>query len=503
MQELIKFVAWDTEQINHLLKFGIPLLDLNAFDVTYIPEKIVSETLIRRHQVLPLFKRGQQLYLAMTDPGNQSVLDEIKFHTGLMTYSIAVESAKLTKLIDLVLDQKDIVLDALHSIAGQDTENDEIGREAERDDAPIVSFVRHILLNAIKKGASDIHFEPYEQTYRVRYRQDGILYPIATPPLSLGGHIASRIKVMSQLDIAERRMPQDGRFKLTLTSRKKAVDFRISTCPTVNGEKIVMRILDSSIATVEIDTLGYESFQKDIFLSALQKPQGMILVTGPTGSGKTLSLYTALKILNKPEVNISTVEDPVEIHLEGINQVNINLKTGFTFATALKTFLRQDPDIIMVGEMRDFETADIGVKAAQTGHLVLSTLHTNSAAETITRLMHMGIAPYNIATSITLVIAQRLIRKLCPACKRPDDMSADGFYIPVGCEQCYQGYKGRTGIYELLPMTSTLSEAILQGASSLEINRLALQSGMQSLHSSALNKARAGITSLAEIHRVT
>jgi type IV pilus assembly protein PilB len=369
MQEQINTVMtsclnpWNSEHVDHISKFGIPLLDLNAFDISYIPVKSVSEKLIHHHQVLPVFKRGNRLYLAMADPSNQSVLDEIKFHTGLTTYSIAVESEKLTNLIAdyLAMAFNNSELNDLDIISSTETPNDEAARESEReserDDAPIVSFVRHVLLDAIKKGASDIHFEPYEQTYRVRYRQDGMLYPIAAPPLNVGGRIASRIKVMSQLDIAERRVPQDGRFKLRLSAQKKAIDFRVSTCPTVNGEKVVMRILDSSIATLGIDTLGYESFQKNLFLSALQKPQGMILITGPTGSGKTVSLYTALEILNKPEVNISTVEDPVEIYLSGINQVNINLKTGFTFSAALKAFLRQDPDIIKVGEKRDLESS--------------------------------------------------------------------------------------------------------------------------------------------------
>lgn len=505
--------------------FGVPLFDLSAYDKEHIPTKVINEQMVRRHHALPLFKRGEHLFVAISDPSNQTALDEIKFHTGLVTHSILVEENKLALLIEehLAAEEKialgdltDTSLDELVISSGEESAG-ETATESETDDAPIVRFVHKILLDAINKQASDIHFEPYEKFYRIRFRIDGILYEMASPPVTLANRISSRLKVMSQLDISERRIPQDGRFKLTL-SKKRSIDFRISTCPTVNGEKVVMRILDPSSATLGIDALGYEMEQKKQFLEAIHRPQGMILVTGPTGSGKTVSLYTALSILNTPKVNISTVEDPVEIHLQGVNQVNINLKTGLTFASALRSFLRQDPDIIMVGEMRDLETAEIGIKAAQTGHLVLSTLHTNSAAETLTRLANMGVPPYNIATSVTLIIAQRLARHLCDGCKRPvkippDELIKEGFaeaeianlviYGPIGCEKCINGYKGRTGLYETLKLSEAIGQIIMGGGNSLDIAKQARQEGMISLRESGLKKVRDGATSLEEVNRVT
>ena len=513
-------IAWSAAQ-----EFGIPFLDLSAIEADTIPSKLVDEKLIQKYHAIPLLKRGNHLFLAISDPANQIALDEIKFHTGLTTHAILVEDDKLNSFIDYFINAKeDDILQSLQDsnldsleISNDDENTDNKTTLMDADDAPIVRFVHKILLDAIKKGASDIHFEPFERSYQIRFRIDGVLYPVANPPLTLASRIASRIKIMSQLDISERRVPQDGRFKLTI-SKKRAIDFRVSICPTVGGEKVVMRILDSTTASLDIDLLGYEPFQKEIFLNIIQRSQGMILVTGPTGSGKTLSLYTALSIRNTSDVNICTVEDPVEINLPGINQVHINLKTGLTFATALRSFLRQDPDIIMVGEMRDLETAEIGIKAAQTGHLVFSTLHTNSAPETLTRLINMGVAPFNIATSISLIIAQRLARRLCEICKRKTDIPSDalleeGFcadeiskltlFEPVGCENCADGYKGRTGIYELLPITTNISQSIMAGLNSLEVAKLAQAEGMQTLRQSGLNKVREGVTSLTEINRIT
>lgn len=513
---------------NAVLKdFGIPLFDLASYDLELIPANIVSEKLIRRHHALPLFKRGNQLYLAISDPTNQSALDEIKFNTGLNTHSVLVEEDKLSKTIEAALaadenttglgDLGDADLEDLDISSGEIEEEDD-GGENKADDAPIVRFVNKILLDAINQGASDIHFEPYESSYRVRFRRDGILNAVASPPHSLGNRIASRLKVMSQLDISERRIPQDGRFKMNL-SRKRSIDFRVSTCPTVGGEKVVMRILDPTAATLGIDALGYFPDQKESFMTAIHKPQGMVLVTGPTGSGKTVSLYTALNILNTPERNISTAEDPVEINLTGINQVPVNPKTGLTFASTLKSFLRQDPDIIMVGEIRDLETAEIAIKAAQTGHLVLSTLHTNSAPETLTRMVNMGVPSFNIATSTSLVIAQRLARRLCKECKKtvilpPETLLEAGYKEadinagielcePVGCDQCSGGYKGRVGLYEVLKISEAISEVIMTGGNSLDILKVAKSEGMVTLHEAGLIRAKEGVTSLAEINRVT
>ncbi len=506
--------------------FGLPLLDLDTFDAELIPSKLVSEKLIRKHHVLPLLQKGKLLHLAAADPTDQNALDEIKFHTGLNTRCVVVEEDKLSILIDHILtaqetaalgDLSDTALDEL-AISSEDEDDTNVKPTgSESEDAPIVRYVHKIVLDAIKRGASDIHFEPYEKSFRIRFRADGILYEIASPPANLATRITARIKIMAQLDISERRIPQDGRFKMVL-SKKRAIDFRVSSCPTVNGEKIVIRILDPGSAAIGIESLGFEPWQKDIFNKAISRPQGMILVTGPTGSGKTITLYTALNLLNTTEVNISTVEDPVEIYLSGVNQVNINVKAGLTFAAALRAFLRQDPDVIMVGEMRDLETAEIGVKAAQTGHLVLSTLHTNSAPETLTRLVNMGVPGYNIATSVSLIVAQRLGRRLCPHCKKevtipeeellregfkPEELSTLKILGPVGCDLCTNGYKGRIGLFELLPMTEATGEVIMRNGGALELTQQARKAGMQTLRESGLSKVKMGLTSLAEINRVT
>ncbi len=506
--------------------FGVPLFDLDCFDKEMIPFDLVSEKLIQRHQVIPLFKRGERLFIAMSDPSRQIALDEIKFQTGINTYSVVVEADKLEKFIEATLSAKeseamdefldDSELDNLEFSSADETQQDDDADSA-TDDAPIVRFVNKILLDAIHKTASDIHFEPYEKMCRVRFRIDGVLYEIANPPLNLSNRIASRLKIMSLLDISERRVPQDGRFKMNL-SRNHVIDFRVSTCPTVNGEKIVMRVLDPTSATLGIEHLGFNKKQRDMFNSAIQQPQGMILVTGPTGSGKTVTLYTALNILNTTERNISTAEDPVEIKLTGVNQVNINNKAGLTFSRALRSFLRQDPDIIMVGEMRDLETAEIGIKAAQTGHLVLSTLHTNSSPETLTRLVNMGIPTFNIANTVSLIIAQRLARRLCENCKQvdkiPDEaLVAAGFcdadignvelYKANGCDQCTNGYKGRVGLYETLQVTKSIGESIMNGSNSMEIERQAIEEGMTTVRISGIEKVKAGITGLEEVNRVT
>ncbi|MDF2867333.1 MAG: Type pilus assembly ATPase PilB [Gammaproteobacteria bacterium] len=502
--------------------FGIPFLDLSAYDLELIPKDLVSEKLIRQHRMLPISNRGNRLYLAVSDPTDQNAIEEIQFHTGLNVSTIIVEDDKLEKLVDSILSaQAEAMLgnldENLEGLEISSGENNLSGENADKEqDAPIIRYVHKILLDAIHQGASDIHFEPYESVYRIRFRVDGILYQIATPPSNLAGRIASRLKVMSQLDISERRIPQDGRFKIKLT-HKRAIDFRISTCPTVHGEKVVMRILDPASASLDIDNLGFEPEQKELFLKTIRLPYGMILVTGPTGSGKTITLYTALGMLNTLDRNISTVEDPVEINLTGINQVNINVKTGLTFSTALRSFLRQDPDIIMIGEMRDLETAEIGIKAAQTGHLVLSTLHTNSAPEALTRLKHMGIAPFNIASSVSLIIAQRLARKLCDHCKQPENLPEQtllnqGFaqeeltqlktFKAVGCEHCTNGYKGRLGIFEMLPISANIAEIIMDSGSISDIINQAKKQGFQSLHESGLRKVRQGLTSLEELNRI-
>jgi type IV pilus assembly protein PilB len=506
-------------------EFGMPLFDARALDLRAAPLKIVEEKLIETHQALPLFKRGNRLFIGIADPTNLRALDEIKFHTNMSIEPIIVPEDLLERLIEQALagaeslvapGGEDEGLENLDLEAGNDDGSGGDDGDSAADDTPIVKFVNKVLLDAIKRGASDIHFEPYEQMYRVRLRMDGILRAIASPPQKLNARIASRLKVMAGLDIAERRVPQDGRLKLNI-SKTKSIDFRVSTCPTLFGEKVVLRLLDASAAKMGIEKLGYEEDQKKLFLDAISKPYGMVLVTGPTGSGKTVSLYTALNILNTDGVNISTVEDPVEIRVPGINQVQQNAKRGMTFAAALRSFLRQDPDIVMVGEIRDLETAEIAIKAAQTGHMVLSTLHTNDAPQTVARLMNMGIAPYNITSSVTLIIAQRLARRL-HECKRPlklprEALLAEGFkenevdslqiFEQVGCSGCNDGYKGRVGIYQVMPMAEAIQRIILSGGNAMQIAAAALEAGVNDLRLSALKKVKDGWTSLAEINRVT
>jgi len=504
--------------------FGMALLDLNCLDKESQPKGLISEKLIRQHHALPLWRRGNKLFVGVSDPTNQQAINDIQFSTGLNTEAILVEDDKLSDAIEKFFDNQgtgledmaDVDLDGVDIESIDDNRQDAIaGQDA--DDAPVVRFVHKMLLDAIKSGSSDLHFEPYEKTYRVRMRTDGILREVAKPPIHLASRIAARLKVMASLDISERRRPQDGRIKMRL-SKSKSIDFRVNTLPTLWGEKVVIRILDPSSAQMGIDALGYEQDQKDLYMAALKQPQGMILVTGPTGSGKTVSLYTGLNILNTVDINISTAEDPVEINMEGINQVNVNPKQGMDFAQALRSFLRQDPDVIMVGEIRDLETAEIAIKAAQTGHLVLSTLHTNSAAETLTRLHNMGIPGFNIATSISLIIAQRLARKLCSHCKKPieiprEALLKEGFpeerigsftiYEPVGCDLCNGGYKGRVGIYEVVKNTQDLQRLIMAEGNSLEIDIQMRKDGFNDLRTSGLLKAMQGITSLEEINRVT
>ncbi len=507
-------------------EFGIPLIDLGSIDVAQVPIKLVKEELVTKHRALPLFKRGNRLFLGVSDPTNLRALDEIKFQSNHSVEPILVDDALLDRAIDQALTATNATLESFGDdeglenldLGGADGDESETGVDANSaEDAPVVRFINKVLVDAIKRGASDIHFEPYETAYRVRLRMDGMLRAVASPPAKLNARIASRLKVMSGLDIAEKRVPQDGRIKLNL-SKTKSIDFRVSTCPTLFGEKIVLRILDASAAKLGIDKLGYEEDQKKLFLEAIEKPYGMVLVTGPTGSGKTVSLYTALNILNVEGRNISTVEDPVEIRVPGINQVQQNAKRGMTFAAALRSFLRQDPDVIMVGEIRDLETAEIAIKAAQTGHMVLSTLHTNDGPQTISRLMNMGIAPYNITSSVTLVIAQRLARRL-HECKRPANIPApallaEGFtqaeidagleiYEAVGCPGCNEGYKGRLGIYQVMPMSEDIQKIVLAGGNALQIAAEAKRIGINDLRASALLKVKNGLTSLAEINRVT
>ncbi|WP_420009198.1 type IV-A pilus assembly ATPase PilB [Xanthomonas sacchari] len=511
------------------VEFGMPLMDVSVFDASQNAMKLVSEELLQKYQVLPLFKRGTRLFVGISNPTQTRALDDIKFHTNLTVEPILVDEDQIRR----TLEQWQASNDSLGSALGDDEGMDNLdvgggdedmggggdtGIDAKGEDTPVVKFVNKVLVDAIRRGASDIHFEPYEDDYRVRLRIDGLLKSVAKAPVKLNQRIAARLKVMAQLDIAEKRVPQDGRIKLNL-SKNKQIDFRVSTLPTLFGEKIVLRILDGSAAKLGIDKLGYEPEQQKLFLDAIHKPYGMVLVTGPTGSGKTVSLYTALGILNDDTRNISTAEDPVEIRLPGVNQVQQNNKRGMTFAAALRSFLRQDPDIIMVGEIRDLETAEIAIKAAQTGHMVLSTLHTNDAPQTIARLMNMGIAPYNITSSVTLVIAQRLARRLCNNCKRPVQLPekallAEGFteaeiaagvqlYEAVGCDECTEGYKGRTGIYQVMPMNDEIAAIVLQGGNAMDIASAAQKIGVKDLRQSALLKARNGITSLAEINRVT
>src|SRR5579863_1723934 len=509
-------------------EFGVPLLDLDSVAIDMDAVRAVSEKLLQKHRALPLMKRGKRLFLAVADPTNLHALDEIRFQTSMSIEFVVVEDDKLQAAVGKAMDQADAImpnltdddfdLENLEVTGGDEDPNAEaLGRD-DVEDAPIVRFVNKILLDAIKKGASDIHFEPYEKMFRIRTRLDGVLKEVALPPVQLAVKIVARLKVMARLDIAERRVPQDGRIKMRL-SKNRAIDFRVSTCPTLFGEKVVTRILDPSSAMLGIDALGYEPLQRETYLRYLAKPQGMILVTGPTGSGKTVSLYTGLNILNTEDCNISTAEDPAEINLPGINQVNVNNKVGLTFASALRAFLRQDPDVIMVGEIRDLETAEIAIKAAQTGHLVLSTLHTNDAPQTLTRLVDMGVKPYAIATSVSLIIAQRLARKLCSNCKVPMDvpreaLMKEGFqtadiesgmrlFGPKGCANCTDGYKGRAGIYQVLPVTEAVARIILAGGSAVEIGTQAAKEGVWDLRRAGLEKVKNGLTSLEEVNSVT
>jgi type IV pilus assembly protein PilB len=530
IRHLVKHHLVDSKAIARAAsqEFGLPLLDLSAFDPAAFPASVIDPKLMRKHNVLPLLRKGNRLFLGVSDPSDVNAVNEIKFHTGLSLDLIVLEDDKLNSAIESLLrveeKKEDSNFSDLEGMGLDDIDIEQIETTSETadegdlaDETPIVRFVNKVLFDAIKQGASDIHIEPYEKIYRVRLRQDGILKEIARPPLNIANRICSRLKIMSSMDISERRIPQDGRIKLKL-SKSRSVDFRVNTLPTLWGEKIVLRILDPSSAQLGIDALGYEPAQKQLYLNALHQHQGLILVTGPTGSGKTVSLYTGLNILNTKEKNISTAEDPVEINLEGINQVAVNVKVGLTFATALRAFLRQDPDVVMVGEIRDLETAEIAIKASQTGHLVLSTLHTNSAPETLTRLQNMGIPSYNIATSVTLIIAQRLARKLCSHCKKPLKLPPkillqEGFsetqiksmqlFGAVGCDKCNDGYKGRVGVYEVMPITDKISRCIMDNGSSIQIADLARAEGYNNLRTSALEKVAQGLTSLAEANRIT
>ena len=509
------------------IEFGAPLIDLSAIDIDQAAIREVTEKVLRKTRALPIYKRGKKMYVAVSDPTNLQALDEIKFATGNMTEAVLVEEDKLAKALDAAINQLSA---ADMKVDDEDLGNIELGDDGEEgagpevtrsdaDDAPIVKFVNKIMIDAINQGASDIHFEPYEKSYRIRYRKDGELRTIAQPPVSQAVRLSARVKVMARLDLAERRVPQDGRIKLYL-SKTKAIDFRVSTCPTLFGEKICCRILDPSSAQLGIDALGYEPEQKEAYMKALAQPQGMILVTGPTGSGKTVSLYTGLNILNTEDINISTAEDPAEINLPGINQVNVQPKVGLTFAAALKAFLRQDPDVIMVGEIRDLETAEIAIKAAQTGHLVLSTLHTNDAPQTIVRMMNMGVPAYNLASTLTLIIAQRLARRLCKVCKRPaqipkPELIRQGFseeevndpnftvYEAVGCDQCDNGYKGRTGIYQVMPFSDAMGRIIMEGGNAIDIADQAKKEGIKDLRQSALKKVKDGLMDLAQANACT
>lgn len=506
------------------VEFGEPIFDLDSFNPEMLLKEIVDPSIVTKHKVIPLVQRGNILYVATSDPTNIEALDAIRFNCGLNIEPIIVEHHKLEKLLEkhftveesFNFGDEDFDVDVIATDDQPPSEDDD---EASEEEAPIVKYINKLLVDAIRMGASDLHFEPYEKSYRVRYRVDGVLRTITNPPLQLASRLASRLKVMSRMDISEKRVPQDGRIKLKL-SKTKAIDFRVNSLPTLFGEKLVLRILDPSSAMLGIDALGYEEKQKALFMEALEKPQGMLLITGPTGSGKTVSLYTGLNILNTESSNISTAEDPVEINLEGINQVNVNLKAGLTFSVALKSFLRQDPDIIMVGEIRDLETAEIAIKAAQTGHMVMSTLHTNSAPETLTRLRNMGVPSFNIATSVNLVIAQRLARRLCNHCKAPveiprqsllemgfteQDLSNPELQIfqPVGCSECREGYKGRVGIYEVMKVTPEISKIIMEDGNALQIAAASEKLGFDNLRRSGLIKVINGLTSLQEINRVT
>lgn len=509
-------------------EFGVPLFDIESLNPEAMPLGLVESDLVTKHHALPIYRRGNRLFIAVSDPTNLAALDEIKFHTGINTDAVLVEEKALSKALATWIESQDTLSDGLDDLDASDLDDVDISSGTETnegdeggenlDETPIVRFVNKVLIDAIKQGASDIHFEPYEKTYRVRFRTDGVLQEVVKPPRNLAARLAARLKVMSQMDISERRIPQDGRIQMKL-SRNRAIDFRVNTLPTLYGEKIVLRILDPSSAQMGIDALGYEEEQKEMYMKTLNQPQGMILVTGPTGSGKTVSLYTGLNILNTAERNISTAEDPVEINLDGVNQVHVNAKVGLNFAEALRSFLRQDPDIIMVGEIRDLETAEIAIKAAQTGHLVLSTLHTNSAAETITRLLNMGVPAFNVASSVDLIIAQRLARRLCAHCAVPMDevpnetLLAEGFtqelidggniMKAVGCDMCLNGYKGRVGIYEVVRVTQTIARIIMEEGNSLQIAEQARKEGFFDLRMAALRKVASGLTSLEEANRIT
>ncbi|EED35571.1 type IV-A pilus assembly ATPase PilB [Luminiphilus syltensis NOR5-1B] len=530
VRHLVESMDVDSDRLANIAsrEFGAPLFDLTAIAKESLPQELVDTDLLSKHHALPLFKRGNRLFIALSDPTNLNALDEIKFATGLSTEAVLVPESDLAKMLAVVVEQADSFANDMNNLGEdgefdleisegvQEEDSDDPGSGA--DDTPIVRFVNKVLLDAIKQGASDIHFEPYEKEYRVRFRTDGILQEMVKPPRNLAPRLSARLKVMSQMDISERRVPQDGRIQMRL-SKTRAIDFRVNTLPTLYGEKIVLRILDPAAAHMGIDALGYDPVQQEMYMDALSRPQGMILVTGPTGSGKTVSLYTGLGILNDPERNISTAEDPVEINMDGINQVHVNPKVGLNFAEALRSFLRQDPDVIMVGEIRDLETAEIAVKAAQTGHLVLSTLHTNSAAETITRMLNMGVPAFNIAASVSLIIAQRLGRRLCKNCAEPEtdvphntllelgfteEMLANAtIHKPVGCDECKDGHKGRVGIYEVVKITKRIATAIMENGNSLEIAKEAREAGFDDLRTSALRKCAAGLISLAEVNRVT
>jgi type IV pilus assembly protein PilB len=507
-------------------EFGVPLLDLDAIEVDLDVVRAVNQKLISKHRVLPLVRRGQRIFLGISDPTNLQAIDDIKFATSLRIDPVVVEQDKLEEKINRAIEavdtsmgdlaDDDFDLENLDIDGGPDEQEDDHRDDVE--DAPVVRFVNKVLIDAIKRGASDVHFEPYEKIFRVRTRLDGVLSEVATPPVILANKVCARLKVMSRMDIAERRVPQDGRIKMRL-SKNRAIDFRVNTCPTLFGEKIVLRILDPSSAKLGIETLGYEDHQREMYEKHLAKPYGMILVTGPTGSGKTVSLYTGLNILNTEDRNISTAEDPAEINLPGINQVNVNPKVGLTFASALKAFLRQDPDVIMVGEIRDLETAEIAIKAAQTGHLVLSTLHTNDAPKTLTRLVDMGVKPYAIATSVSLIIAQRLARRLCDKCKESKEipreaLEKEGFsveeldagvtiFAPKGCKSCNAGYKGRLGIFQVMEVSEAMGRIIMEGGNAIQIADQAIQEGVIDLRQAGLNKVKDGVTSLDEVNRVT
>ena len=507
-------------------EFGVPLLDLDAIEIDVETLRAVDQKLLTKHRVLPLVKRGQRLFLGISDPTNLQAIDDVKFQTSLRIDPVVVEDGKLMERISKALEAVDTSMSSFDDddfdlenldVTGGEQEDEGVTKD-DIEDAPVVRFVNKILLDAIKRGASDIHFEPYEKIFRVRTRLDGVLSEVAQPPVALANKVCARLKVMSRMDIAERRVPQDGRIKMRL-SKNRAIDFRVNTCPTLFGEKIVLRILDPTSAQLGIDALGYDEQQKNLYMKHLNKPYGMILVTGPTGSGKTVSLYTGLNILNTVDRNISTAEDPAEINLPGINQVNVNPKVGLTFASSLKAFLRQDPDVIMVGEIRDLETAEIAIKAAQTGHLVLSTLHTNDAPRTLTRLVDMGVKPYAIATSVSLIIAQRLARRICDNCKEVRDipreaLEKEGFdaediengltvFGPVGCKSCNDGYKGRVGIFQVMEVSETMGRIIMEGGNAMQIADQAANEGVLDLRRAGLNKVKEGLTSLEEINRVT